>query len=217
MIGSHSDKVSYDGISYNSDNLFDHEYSKDMYALSENLWGRDYYSKTKINQKANVQDSLSAMVYGLVRRSGKTVNLGKKDIYYSDCTGANSTSLENLCLSYAAENGIKLTAGKTLGAQREATFADVAAILLQLDCATGMEISYIGSSKYNTKTNLDLATYPANYEDFKAIVEGIPASVYNYKPETVKPINDYALAQDLSFVFTNYIQEVKSVIQNERK
>lgn len=216
LVGTGNGKVSYDGVNIDPDKMFDHEYSKDLYALADKLWGMDYYNKTKIDQKANIQDTLSGLLYGLVIRGGQTVNLGKMDSYYSDCTGANSTSLENLCLSFAADNGIKLTAGKILGAGNEATLADVALFLLQLDKTVGMELSYIGTSKYNTKTNLDLATYPANYADYKAVLEGIPSSVYNYKPETVKPIDYYRVAERLSFVFSSYITEVKSVIQSEQ-
>lgn len=209
--------VTYSNMGLNPDVLFEHTYSQDMYILANNLWGKDYYTTKKIEQKANVQDALSALIYGMFQRGGQLINLGKTNAYYSDCIGANSTTLENLCLSYAKENGIKLTTGTALGAMEEVTLEKIAALLVQIDAIAGLELGYKKDGSHNTSTNLELASYPANYADYKYIVKDIPNKVYNIKQENTKPITSYEKASHLSFVFSNCLQEVKSLIFNQHK
>ena len=215
-LGAGGKPVYYDSSSLDSDELFEHEYTKDLYVLANKLWGSEYYSLDFVNKNANVQDALSGLVYGLVRRSGKTVNLGKLDTFYSDCIDAKSTTMENLCLSYAADNGIKLTAGTLLGASKEVTLGDIEALLLQLDEAAGLELGYAGDSKYNVRINKDLSSYPANYADYKSIIEGVPHSVYNMKKETTRPVEYYQTANQCSFVFAAYLGEVENILKSEQ-
>lgn len=215
-LGAGGKPITYDSSSLDTDQLFDHVYTKDLYVLANKLWGAEYYTLETADKNATVQDCLSALVYGLVRRGGKTVNLGKLDAYYSDCTGADSTTMENLCLSYAAGQGIKLTAGAELGAAKEATLRDVAALLLQLDEAAGLDLSYAGDAKYNVKMNKDLAAYPQNYADYRFILEDVPLSVYSVKPETAKPVEYYRKANQMSFVFTAFLTEVENLLKNQQ-
>lgn len=215
-LGAGGKPIYYDSSSLDTHDLFEHEYAKDLYVLANKVWGSEYYSQEKIDQNANLQDSLSGLVYGLVRRGGKTVNLGKLDAFYEDCVDAKSTTMENLCLSYAAAGGVKLTAGARLSAEQEATLGDIAALLVQLDEAAGLELGYIGDAMYNVKLNKDLSVYPANYADYASVIEGVPVSVYNLKQEATKPAEYYTKANQCAFVYTAFLGEVKNILKSEQ-
>lgn len=208
--------IYYDSTNLDTYDLFEHEYTKDLYVVAKNLWGKDYYSEERIDKNASVQDALSCLTYGLLMRGAKTVNLGKTDVFYADCADADSTVMENLCLSYTADNGIKLYAGELLGAQQEVTVGDIEAFLLQLDEAAGLELGYVSDSAYNVKINKDLSSYPANYADYRAIIEGVPTSVYSLKQESTKPADYYVTASQCSFIFASYLSGVKNVLKAEQ-
>ena len=73
-LGAGGKPIYYDSSSLDTHDLFEHEYAKDLYVLANKVWGSEYYSQEKIDQNANLQDSLSGLVYGLVRRGGNPVN-----------------------------------------------------------------------------------------------------------------------------------------------
>ena len=206
--------VMYEISSFDAQDMFEHTYTKDLRVLANKLWGDEYYTPEMADMPATVQDTLSAMIYGLVRRSGRTVKLKNTNTYYSDCVGADSTDMENLCLSYAADNGIKLYAGGNLVATKAATMKDVAAILLQLNDVAGLELSFDSKKlKYNEKVNTDMASYPANYADYRAILDNIPTSLYNLKAETTKPSSYYRLAMECASVFTGFLNSVETLVR----
>ncbi len=212
LLGLSGKYLSY-GYSVDTDQLFTHKYTKDLYVTASKLWGMDYYSESVADKPALLQDCVSGLVYGLVRRGGKTVNVGTMNRYYNDAVDANSTNLENLCLSYAAMNGIKLVAGDTLQGQREATMGDVALLLLQLNAVSGLGVGYVDFS-VNTPLNMDLASYPANSADFHDVLAGVPNAVYALKKDATKPAAFYQTASELSFVFTGFLNEVRNVVRN---
>jgi len=214
-LGTSGLKLTYSAADLYGAKLIEHEYAKDMYVLTTNVWGKSLYNVKQTDKNAVVQDALSAMVYGLVRRGGELINLGALDTYYGDCLAADSTAMENLCLSYAKENGIKLYAGTKLNAYKEVTMRDVAALLLQLDVVTGLELSYDNDTKYNTKINKDIASYPANAADYKAVLAGVPNAVYNLKQAETKPSSYYGMANEMSFVFTAYLKDVEFAIKTD--
>ncbi|MBO5929811.1 MAG: S-layer homology domain-containing protein [Clostridia bacterium] len=214
LLGLGGKYLTYDSYSLDSSDLFDHTYTKDMYVTASKLWGMDYYTPEVADKAATLQDSISALVYGMARRSGESVSLGKMDAYYSDAVSPKSTNMENLCLSYAAINGIKLVAGTKLGEQRTATMKDIAAILLQLNELSGLGTCYTNGKEQNVKLNMDLATYPANYKDFANLPAGVPGKAYGLKQQATNPGKYYQKASDLSFVFTAFLSEVKAVVKS---
>ncbi len=208
--------VSYQGFDLLPEKLLEHTYANDLYLISEKLWGASCNTAEFADKPATLQDTLSALIYGMVRRGGKTVNLKNMNTYYSDCVNANDTSMENLVLSYAADNGIKVYAGAGLGASHTVTLRDVAAILLQLNELCGLEQSYDSAdAKYNTKINANATEYPQNYADYRSIVEDVPMSVYALKAADTKPVEYYGTANQLSFVYTGFLSSVETKIKSE--
>ena len=214
LLGLGGKQLAYDSYSLDSNDLFDHTYTKDLYVTASKLWGMKYYTPTVAEQPASLQDSISALVYGLARRGGQTVNLGKMNTYYSDAVDPNSTAMENLCLSYAAENGIKLVAGNKLDGQRAATMKDIAAVLLQLNAVSGLGVGYAKGQSQNAEMSMDMATYPANYADYANLLTGVPNTAYAMKRASTSPSKFYQTASELSFVFTGFLNEVKSVVKS---
>ncbi len=208
--------VSYKGFDLLPEKLLDHVYANDLYLVSEKLWGSSCNTVGFANKPANVQDTLSALIYGMVRRGGKTVNLKNMNTFYSDCVNAKDTNMENLVLSYAADNGIKVYASAGLGAGYTATMRDVAAILLQLNELCGLEQSYDSDDvKYNTKISTNAAEYPQNYADYRSIIKDVPMSVYALKAADTKPVEYYGTANQLSFVYTGFLSSVETKIKSE--
>ena len=217
VLSASGQSISYRGMDLLPEKLIQHKYANEMYVLSEKLWGASNNTVAFANKTATIQDTLSALVYGLVRRSGRTVNLKKMNTFYSDCVNATDTNMENLVLSYAADNGIKLTAGTTLGAQDSATMKDIAVLLLQIDVTAGLELSYdVSGAKYNANISKNMANYPQNYKDYHAIIEGVPSSVYNSKPQAAKPAAYYRTANKLSFVYTGFLNSVATKLRTEQ-
>lgn len=196
--------------------VIDHEYGEAMYLVSRNVWGMDYNTVKQANTKVTKQDALSALVYGLTKRSGRTVNIGAQNNFYEDCVDANSTSMENMCLTYANNEGIKMKAGTLLGAKDRATIKDITLMLLQLDASAGLQLSFSSNGyKYNAQTNKNVASYPKNYKDYAAILDGVPNSVYNVKQDSTKPTDYFKVANNLYFVFTGYLNAVETKVKKE--
>lgn len=196
--------------------LIDHEYSKDMYLLSRDVWGMDYNKVKKADAKVTVQDALSALVFGLTKRSGRVVTIGAKDDYFADCKDAKSTNMENMCLTYAKRNGIKLNAGTKLGAANTVTMKDITLMLLQLNESAGLGLSFDSNGyKYNAKLNTKFFEYPANYKDYAAILEGVPTKVYNVKNTSTKPIEYFRVANECASVFSGFLSSVETKVKKE--
>lgn len=208
-------QVAYGSSTIDTDNLFDHPYTKDLHVLAEKVWGMEYYTPAMADKPATVQDALSALVYGLTRRSGNTANLKNMNTYYSDCKGAASTAVENLCLSYAADNGMKLTAGNVLGAANQVTLKDIAVFLLELDATCGIEWGFDAKGvNQSAELNKDLAKYPGNSKDFRSIIEGVPTSAYQMKEASTKPVEYYSTAVECAFIFTGFLNSVETSIKS---
>jgi len=195
--------------------LFDHKYSKDFYALSYKVWGKGNYKKNNIDSKANIQDAVSALVYAMARRGVSPSDMYKLNDYYSDCTNAKDTDLENLYLTYANTKGIKLYAGNKLHAKEELTAKKLAALLLQINDTIGLAVSYSGTEKKGAKMNTNLALYPANYKDYHITLSDVPARVYSLKADGENAKNYYTMASSCAYIFTTYMSEVKSIVKKQ--
>lgn len=196
--------------------LIDHKYSGDMYLVSRDVWGMDYNTVKKANAKATVQDALSALIYGLTKRSGRIVNIGAMNDYFADCKDAKSTNMENMCLTYAKKNGIKLNAGTKLGAANTVTVKDIAVMLLQLNESAGLGLSFDSNGyKYNAKMNVNFSEYPANYKDYAMMLDGVPTKVYNVKNASTKPTEYFRVANECASVFAGFLSSVETKVKRE--
>ncbi len=217
QLGAFGKRITYDSSSIDTLDVFKHEYTKDFYILSHKVWGPEYYTESMIDKNVTVQDALSGLIYGLVRRGARTVNLGVMNKFYSDLKKADSTTMENLCLSYAYQNGIKLLAGDKLNAQKEITVREIEALLLQINAFVGLEIGYDDNAKYNVMIRTDLSNYPANYQDYRSVLDDVPNALYNLKEASTKASSFYKMANEFSFVYTTYLKSVENTIKSNHK
>lgn len=213
--GADGSDIVYGGNDIVSSELFEHKYSKDMYTLSSKVWGKEYYNQSKIEQPATVQDVISAFMYGFVRRGTAPLDMSKLNAYYPDCTDAESTTRENLYLTYACINGIKLYAGENLGANEQINHKKFTALMLQLNSIIGLGVSYVNGEKTNAKINTYLYSYPLNFKDYYAIIENVPAGVYSLKSDATNASEYYKMASLCEFVFNDYLAGVKALAKSQ--
>lgn len=191
--------------------LFEHEYSNEMFILSKSVWGSDYYTKEKIEKFATVQDTISAILYGFVRKGTIPADFGKKDNYYPDCTDVNSTSFENMYLTFANLRGIKINTNGKIGANNEITVKQYASLMVQLNESVGLGTGYINGEKSNIKMNTFVSLNPVNYKDFKYTVKGAPNGLYATKKDSISAKESYNTLNQCAFVYTAYLNEIKSL------
>ena len=193
---------------------YDHKYAKDMYAISRALLGEDMAGKDTIDKEVTMQDGLAMLVFGAVKNAAYPVGYGAKGKYYSDVTGS-LTDMEDMMLTYACQNGIRLFAKDTIGASDKITHKDIACIMLQLDRDMGIiksETSDLsaGINLYKPENiRTDLSTYPANEADYRCILEGIPNQVYSAE---ITSYGEAKLSRDAVFSFANEYSQIFSAM-----
>ncbi len=188
--------------------FFEHKYSNEMFILSNKVWGKENYTSAKIDTPATVQDAVSSIMYSFTRRGTTPSDLGEQNNYYSDCKDANSTTLENLYLTYANTHGVKCYSNGKLGAQEPVTVKKYAALMLQFNEIIGLGIGYTNGTKVAVKMNTYLSSYPANNADFYRLISGVPVGVYNLKNSGVSAKSSYNALNKLSFVYTACLDEI---------
>ncbi len=195
--------------------FFEHKYTNEMFILSKNVWGSEYYTPETIDKPATVQDAVSAIMFGFTRRGTMPMDVGSKNGYYPDCANAESTALENIYLTYANNNGIKLYAGNVLGASEQITVKKYSALMVQFNEVIGLTVGYTNGTKSNAKMNTYLSSAPANYRDFKATISGVPTALYSLKKDGVSAKESYNSINKLAYVYNTYLNEVKNTIKND--
>lgn len=223
-LGSQQFNLSYKG--YNVKSTFEHEYSKDLYAIGNACIGAEKINEEFIDKYANVQDTLTALTYNIIKKSYSAVRYGNTDNYYKDIEEFDNKMM-NVCLTFAFENGIQLNSDGTLSADKSITLKEFACILLQLDNLIGSQSEITTDTTnnsqviFNLKIRNNVSTYPANYSDYQLILEGLPNEVYNTSfADNVKnslPKSSYDFAREYGFIFTNMLQELKSSCEKDKK
>ena len=217
--GADGSKIHYSRNDYLDSNnevveQFEHKYTKDMLVMCSKVWGMDYYKVEVADKPATVQDAVTAIMHGFMRRSTAPSDLGKMNNYYSDCVDAKSTSFENLYLTYANLKGIKLYAGDKLGANEEITVKKYAALMVQFNEAIGLGVGYSDNKKINVKMGTNSAEMPADYADFKHTISGVPMEVYALKNDAVIARNFYIAMNEFGTVYSSYMMEVAANAKN---
>ena len=193
---------------------FEHTYTKEMLVMCSKVWGMDNYKSEIADKPATVQDAVTAIMHGFMRRGTAPSDMGKMDNYYSDCVDAKSTSFENIYLTYANLKGIKLYAGDKLGAGEKITVKKYAALMVQFNEILGLGVGYADNKKINVKMCTNLAELPANYADFKLTVSGVPKELYALKKDDVLAKNNYKAMYEFGKVYSSYLMEVATSAKN---
>lgn len=214
-------QLSYAGFSVKTP--FEHKYAKDIYIMCDTLLGAEKITVEYADKKANIQDTLAALVYASIRQSKNPVSYGERNNYYHDALQP-ANSLFDTCLTYAYKNGVYLYTDGSLRPGNEITVREIVAIAMQLDYLINFG-SEITSDRRNDKPvekgvelRKTLNTFPQNYGDFQYILKGIPNEVYlapftdNVKGSVAK--TSFGFAREYSFIFTDMIYEFKKLVEH---
>lgn len=220
-LGSEEFNPSYK--TYTVDSTFDHKYAKDLHAIGNESIGKDKISLDLIDKPANVQDTLIALTYAMIRKSHNGVRYGTTGNYYKDILNVDS-NIKNICLTYSYENGVQLYADGTIKPEKTITLKELTSILLQLDYLIGAysetTTDYVNKSQVinNSKIRKTINSYPTNYNDYQFILEQLPNVVYETPfADNINnniPITSYNFARDFGFIFTNMLGEMKKFCEN---
>lgn len=150
-------------------------YAADMLHIQKQCW-EDVAVNLQVEQApASVKYAISGFMYNTLKRIGTLK--GGKGVPYKDM-GTYTGNLD-LFLKYGYKNGIYFDSTAYMGLEEQVTLKQIAAILLQIDGLYGTQLAYKNEKETFLKINKNLATYPANYTQYQAIVEGVPQKVYN--------------------------------------
>ena len=139
---------------------------------------------------ATVKHALAELMFNTLKRTGRLKSGNGQP--YSDL-GKYEGALE-MFIKYAYKNGICFDYTGKIYPDEAITMKQFVSILLQIDELFGTQLSYVNDQKTFVKINKDLSSYPANYADYRAIVDGVAQKVYTeFKPDTpVLQYNDIA-------------------------
>ncbi|NLB80060.1 MAG: S-layer homology domain-containing protein [Clostridiaceae bacterium] len=205
------------------DTLFVHDYAKDYYTVFSECIDEGKISEQHIDAPATIEDTLTALVYYSIKRSNSIVKYGSTGNFYTDVDKPGS-QMADICLTYAFENGIRLFADNTIGADKPITHKEIACLILQLDNLIGLKTEYTTENKAgrpinnNSKIRNNLFDYPSNSSDYAYILDGLPNEVYQTPfaqsignlPKTV-----YDFAKEYNVIFTNMLAEISKKIQEQ--
>ena len=205
---------------YSAIEKFEHKYAKDIYAVGTACLGEDVINATFADKNTTVQDGLAMLVHAAIRNSAYPIGYGAKNNYYKDVTGT-LTNNENMYLTYAYQNGIRLYANNNIDASREITHKDIACILLQLDKKIGLVKSMTTNENAMYKAErirTDLSSYPANAKEYRYILEDIPNLVYATDLTAYGDINStrnsvYVLANEYKYIFETTLKSYRYLCQ----
>jgi len=191
---------------------FEHTYANDIAIMSSIVFGDSCNNAGFADKLATREDMVAALSAAVIRKSSKAVSFGNTGNYYKDITG-DIEKKKDVYLTFAYEKGIALNGDGTIGAGKNATYKDMAAVLIQLDALMGTQTAFSTNMKgddfvtYDVKLNKNLVSYPSNHEIFACVSEGIPASVYAREYTGKEPKENYNFSREYGVMFANYFKK----------
>ena len=192
-----------------------HKYDKEMFLVSSKVWGDEYYTLEKIDTPITKQDAITAIMYGFTRRGTAPLVMGARNDYYPDCKTTGISEWENIYLTFAKKNGVKLYTNDLLDASGTLTHKEYAAFLVLFNDAVGLGVAYTQNGKTNTSINTAGSMTPANVLDFKYTIEGAPLGIYQLKKNNVSAESYYKQANFLSSTYCGYLSQVVALAKEK--
>jgi len=193
---------------------FEHEYAKDVTIVFGTNLGKEGIDATFADKTATFGDAAAALVYQTIAKSHKGLIYGEK----TDGLPASVTSMMNVCLTFAKNNGI-ISLKESLDAP--ITVRELTALCLQLDQLNGLH-SDITTDVHKITGKFVMKDHPmllteAPYGDFRAMLSGMPAEVYNTAFKNVKSTPDacYDFAREYSTIFSGILSFLQSSVKEK--
>ena len=188
-----------------SKELFAHEYAKDLYLIGKECIPFENVTEEFANKNATIGDTLAELVYNTKKLVTKSVSL-PDSIDYAD-SKALSQKVKGQ-LSFARGYNVLLYANDTITPDKEITKREFMALLIQLDEIVGSQLAYDMQTPSVISINKNVASYPANYEDFSCILKGIPNIVYQTPFGKELPKNISETASNLATTYRTMLDEI---------
>ena len=164
---------------------FQHKYANDLAAIAPLCAvGEKNITAEYIDKNATVEDAEAMMLLAFSKRISKSLN-EKFEGAANPSAPITKKQLVQMMMQF----------DKLVG--------------MQISCST--EINSLGDFvRNNEHTNTDKATYPTNYTDYSAIIEGIPAPVYEAALKgDAKPKETFTFALDFTSLFANKCRQLE--------
>ncbi len=189
-IGSEQKNLTYAGYSVAVD--FEHPYAKDVAIVFNTCLKKEGIDAAFADKAATFGDAVAALSYQFIAKSHKGLAYGAK----TDGLPASVTSMMNICLTFAKNNGI-ISLNENLDAA--ITVQELAAICLQLDQLNGSQSDistdiHSVTGRYILKDHRLLLT-EVPYGDFRVMLDDMPYAVYD------TPFNNCGATPDACYDF----------------
>ncbi len=208
------DEFNFMYSSYVSKANFEHEYARDVTIISDRCIEKDSATKEFADSLANVENTISAFSFAGLQKTNNLISYGNINNTYSDVS-KNLDSRKNVMLTFAYEKGIRMNPDGTIGALKNVTHKDIAALLIQFDHLIGMETAFSTAKNENgkyimkdVKIRSNVNSYPANKDDYACIIDGIDNYVYEKAYDGDKPKNSYDFSREYAEVFITKLESL---------
>lgn len=169
---------------------FEHKYATDLAAVAPISVGKENITAEFIDKQATVEDAESMLKVAFTIRTLKSF-LEKFDGVSDKSAPITKKQLVQMLLQF----------DKTVGMQT--------ALTAKLD-------EYGDFITNNEHTDTDFGTYPKNYMDYSAIIDGIPNEVYETaRIGNNKPVDSFTFALDFSALFANKCKQLEEIAKSQ--
>lgn len=186
--------------------LYDGKYARDMETVAKECMQDVPLNTDAENSNASVKHALAELMFNTLKRTGGLKS--GKGVPYSDL-GTYEGNLD-MFLKYAYKNGIYFDSTGNIYPDSQITLKQFSLILLQLDELYGSQLAYRNDKKVFLKINKDLSSYPANYKDYRAIIEGVSQRVYSEFKSDIPVLSFNDGAHSSAFVVGDTLNLLKS-------
>ncbi len=205
--------------SYPVSTYFDHKYYKDLLIVFDRCIKKGVANREMADLNANIENTVAAFSFAALEKANELITYGNINNTYKDVS-KDIEIKKNMFLTFAYEKGIKLKADDTIGALRDVTHKDIAALLIQYDALIGLETIFSTNRnginqfiKYDAKLNKNIALYPSTKDKFACIVDGIDNRVYEKAIEGDNPEETYDFAREYVELFVSKVLNYASYLR----
>ncbi len=201
--------LSYAGITGNSAN-FEHPYAKEVAIVFGNL-GINDVNAAFADSAATFGNTVAALSYNFITKSHKGQIYGNK----TAALESKVTTMVNVCLTYAKENGI-ISLKEDLN--KAMTVRDFTILCLLFDSVIGSQSVVTTDSHPATifaMKDHSLLLIPEGYGDYRVMVSNIPSELYqaSFNDAVGTPYEAYDFAREYSSLFMSVLKHLQTTVR----
>lgn len=209
-IGSEEKNLTYADYAVSAD--FEHPYAKDVVALFNSCLKKEGIDAAFADKTTTFGDAVAALSYQFIAKSHKGLAYGAK----TEGLPASVTSMMNICLTFAKNNGI-ISLKEDLNAP--ISLQELAALCLQFDQLNGSQ-SDISTDIHNVTGRFILKDHrllltEVPYGDFRVMLSDMPYAVYDtpFTGCVATPDACYDFAREYYSIFVSFLYTLEETIK----